>query len=107
MVEYTSTERLGLTLIAVVGFAGLNGVFVWAMLTDPEMAMTALRNPVAAAFIIEAFILVGVLAYLLGRWKVSNVHWGWFVLLSIVGGIAFSLPVVLLWSERRARSRSR
>ena len=101
--EYTARERLGLALTAVVGFAGLNGVFVWALLSDPEMAMAAFRNPVAAAFIVEAFLLVAVLAYLLGRWKVSNVHWAWFVLLSIAGGIAFSLPVVLLWSERRAR----
>jgi hypothetical protein len=100
-VHYSARERFWLWTVALVGFAGLNGVFLWAMLTRPETMLSALQNPVAAAFIVEAFVLVGVLAYLLARWKVSQVHWGWFILLSLIGGIAFALPVVLLWSQRR------
>ncbi len=101
-VAYSARERFWLAVLAVAGFGGLNGAFVWAMLVHPEMALSAYQNPVSAAFMVEAFILVGVLAYLLRRWRVSTVNWVWFVLLSLLGGIAFSLPVVLLWTERRS-----
>ena len=100
--EYTKREQVFLVILAVVGFAGLNGIFVWALLNAPQAVSLALGNPVAIAFMAEAFVLMGVLAYLLGRWKVSRLHWAWFVLLSLVGGIAFALPVVVLW---RARGR--
>jgi hypothetical protein len=100
---YTRRERLFLALLAICGFAGLNGVFVWAVASRPEALTSALRNPVAAAFMAEALVLVGVLAYLLARWRLIRMHWGWFVLLSLVGGIAFALPVALLWRSGQAR----
>ena len=97
-VQYTSRERIWFIIVALVGFAGLNGVFVWALLARPETVWAAFQNPVAVAFVLEAFIMVGLLAYLVARWKVSQVHWAWFVFLSLVGGLAFALPAVLLWS---------
>lgn len=98
---YTPRERLWLAVVAVVGALGLNGIFAWALWARPDALFAALANPVAAAFIAEAFLMVGVLAYLLGRWRVSRVHWAWFVVLSLAGGVAFALPAVLLWSTRR------
>jgi hypothetical protein len=104
-IHYSSRERLWLVVLALTGLAGLNGVFVWAVLARPEALGSALANPVAAAFIIEALVLVGVLAYLMARWRVSTVHWAWFVVLALVGGIVFALPVVLLWSTRDSAMR--
>jgi hypothetical protein len=101
--HYTARERICLLTIAVVGFAGLNGVFVWALLARPELVWTAFENPIAAVFIAEAFVMVGLLAYLLTRWRMSTVHWGWFVFFSILGGLAFAVPVVLLWRGPRTR----
>jgi hypothetical protein len=100
--RYSARERSWFGILAVGSFAILNGTFVWAMLTRPDALGSALANPVAAAFISEAFVLMGVLAYLLGRWNVSSVHWSGFVLLSLLGGISFALPLVLLWSSRRS-----
>jgi hypothetical protein len=60
----------------------------------------AIRNPVAAAFIVEALLLVWVFAYLLRKWGVSQLHPLWFVILSLIGSIAFALPVALLWREK-------
>jgi len=34
---------------------------------------------------------------------VSSVHWMWFVVLSLAGGLAFAVPVVLLWTDRERR----
>ena len=100
LIEYTTRERIVLTMTAVVGLVGLNGVFLYAMTARPELVREALANPVALAFVLEAFVLVGLLAYLLGRWGVARLSWVWFVGLSIIGGIAFALPVVILWKRR-------
>lgn len=97
--EYTARERFWLWTLAAFGFVGVNGVFLWAVATRPDLVDAAFRNPLALAFVLEALVLVGVLAYLLGRWRVSRLHWGWFVLLSLAGSLAFALPVALLWGR--------
>ena len=59
-----------------------------------------MANPLALAFMLEAMVLVGVIAYLLSKWRVSRMSWWWFVLLSLLGSMAFALPIVLLWRSR-------
>ncbi len=105
-VRYTKRERIALVLIAAVGFLLVNGTFVYAVASEPDLLSSAMANPVAAAFVVEALLLAGLLAYLLHRWRVSRVHWAWFVVLSLVGSIAFALPVVLLLSDRRTTPRT-
>lgn len=106
-VDYDARERTGLLVLAVIAFAGLNGAFVYGLLAQPGAMAAALANPIALAFILEALVLVAMLAWLLGRWGVSRVHWAWFVVLSLVGGLAFALPVVLLASRPRTGGRAR
>ena len=101
VVTYGPRERLFLWLLAVVGFVVLNSVFVYGLLVRPDWIREAQTNPVSAVFIAEAFILMGTFAYLLAKWKVSHLHWGWFVALSLIGSMAFALPIVLLWPRRR------
>jgi len=105
LVEYTPNERLALIVIAAVGLIALNGVFLYGVLFHAELITNALKNPISCAFVVEAFVLMGVLAYLLAKWGVSRVHWGWFVVLSVAGGLAFALPVVLLITERQVARR--
>jgi hypothetical protein len=100
-VEYSSAERFWLWILAVFGFVALNGAFVYGLLFQPEAVAEAMRNPIAAAFMVEALVLVGVFAYLLTRWRVSRLPWGWVVILSLLGGMAFGLPIVLLWPRDR------
>jgi cellobiose-specific phosphotransferase system component IIC len=98
-IVYSVSERLWLSILALFTFFGLNGAFVYGLL-HREVLQAALANPLALAFILEALLLVAVLAYLLRKWGVSRLPWGWFVVLSLSGGLAFALPVALLWSER-------
>jgi len=98
-VVYTARERFWLGVLALVGVVGVNGVFLWAALGQPQALRAAFTNPVAAAFMAEALVLVGFLAYLLDRWRVSRLHWAWFVALSLLGSIVFALPAVLLWGR--------
>jgi len=95
---YSMGERAFFVALAIGSGMGLNGIFLWASLVHPDWMSAAMQNPVALAFMLEALIMTGVLAYLLRRWRVSRMHWAVFVALALAGGIGFALPVVLLWS---------
>jgi len=99
--DYTPRERFWLWTLAAVGFGVINVVFLYAAATDPGATIAAMRNPISAAFLFETFLLLAALAYLLRRWDVSRLHWGWFIVLSLAGSMAFALPVVLLWRRQR------
>lgn len=99
-IEYSRAERLWLWGLAVFGLVGINGVFLWCLLYRPEAVREAMANPVSAAFVVEALVLVGFLAWLFRKWGVSRLGWGWFVLLSFLGSMAFAIPVVLLFPRR-------
>lgn len=100
MIEYSRAERMWLWALALFGFVGVNGVFVWCLLYRPEAVRESMANPVSAAFAVEAMVLVGFLAWLFRKWGVSRLGWGWFVLLSFVGSLAFAIPVTLLFPRR-------
>jgi len=106
-VEYSKRERFWLQSLAVIGFLGVNGAFIYGLIIDPTALAASLSNPVSAAFIAEALVLVGVLAYLLRRWRVTQLAWGWFVALSLLGSLAFALPIALLWRRRGGFSPGR
>jgi hypothetical protein len=100
---YSAQERFWLWTIAIVTGVGLNGVFLYATGADPRALETALTNPISAAFIIEALLLMVVLAWLLPKWGVSRVSGKAFVILCLAGGVAFALPVALLWRSAESR----
>jgi hypothetical protein len=106
-IEYTKAERFWLIALGAFGFLAVNGVFAYGLLFQPDALMAALSNPLAAAFIVEALVMVGVFAYLFNRWGVSRLGWGWFVFLSLLGSMAFAIPVVLLFPRRDADASPR
>jgi uncharacterized membrane protein YhaH (DUF805 family) len=99
---YTRRERFWLWTLAAFGFSAVNGAFIYGLF-QPGALQEAMGNPLALAFMGEALVLTGTLAYLLAKWKVSGMSWAWFVFLSLVGSMAFALPVVLLWPSRAER----
>lgn len=105
-VEYSARERLFLWSLSVLGFVVLNAVFLYGLLFRPEWIRAAHTNPVSAVFIAEALVLTGTFAWLLTKWGVSRLHWAWFVVLSLLGSMAFALPIVLLWPGRRGTAAS-
>jgi hypothetical protein len=98
--EYSRAERLGLVLLGAVGLLGINGLFLWSMVARPDAIESALANPLALAFCIEAMLLVATLAWLFRKWGLTRLGWGWFVALSLVGSLAFAIPVALLLPRR-------
>lgn len=105
-VHYTHPERVALWILGVIGLFGINGVFVWAMLTRPEAMRETFANPLALAFMGEAMLLVVTLAWLFRKWGVTRLPWGWFLALSLFGSLAFAIPVALLLPRRDVPSPS-
>ncbi|MBP6507230.1 MAG: hypothetical protein KA257_06665 [Opitutaceae bacterium] len=91
----TPRESSGLVALAIFGLLVPNGIFLYYFFTAPEVVRQTLSNPVALVFIAEAFFLMFLLAWLLRR-AGSTKPTGWvFVVLSLVGSMAFSVPVAL------------
>lgn len=101
--HYSRKERVALWALAGLGLLGINGTYLYGLFFVPGAHAEALGNPIAVAFMIEAFLLLGLLAYLLAKWRVTRLNSGWFVGLSLLGSIVFALPTVLLWGKRGPR----
>lgn len=105
-VSYSRGERAALLAVAACGLIGLNGAFVFGLLARPGALQAALGNPISLAFLAEAMLLMFVLGYFLPRWGATRRSWIVFVALSLLGGIAFALPLVLLWPGRSGSETS-
>ena len=97
--RFSRAERLALAIVAATGLLGLNGVFLSGVMQPGALAAT-LRNPVALAFVGDLLVMVGLAAWMLRRYRLTRLHWAWVVVLSFVGGLAFSVPVALLCPRR-------
>lgn len=103
--SYSRRERFWLWALAAFGLFGVNGTYIYGLVIRPDMLEVAMGNPVAVAFMVEALALVGVFAYLFTQWGVGRLGWPWFVALSLLGSLAFAVPVVLLTTDGREHRR--
>lgn len=101
LLQRLAPYRLVLWLLAGLGLFGLNGVFVYYALLQPDVLAAALRNPVSLVFMVEAFVMVGLAAWVIARVGLKRPGWLAFVLLSMLGGLAFSVPSFLLLHIRK------
>jgi predicted RND superfamily exporter protein len=101
---YSARERTVLWTTAALGFVALNGVFLYGTFVQPAMLEAAMANPLAMVFVLEALVMTGILAYLLRKWAVTRLPWGWFVLLAVIGSLVFALPIAILWKQRDCRA---
>jgi hypothetical protein len=95
-ITYSKAERIILWTIAIVGVTVINGAFFYGVLVRPGALRAALTNPIAVAFMVEATLLLVLLAYLLRKWGVSRFGPFAFVLLSLLGTMAFAVPLAVL-----------
>jgi hypothetical protein len=64
----------------------VNGTFVGFAVIRPDLLFSALLNPIAAAFMLEATLLMTLLAWLIWRGGPRSMSWMRFVALSLLGG---------------------
>lgn len=88
----STNQRTALWAVALFGLLGPNGVFLYYALFRWNDLLAALQNPVTLAFVIEAFLVMGLLAVYFA-WKPMG-RWGWktFIVLSLIGGLGFAIP---------------
>ncbi len=89
-----------LLLIALFGLVVPNGFFLYWLLYEYDGLASVARNNLALAFMMDAFLAMVLLAYYFARKPIGRVKWYWFVVLSIVGGLVFSLPLYW-WLNKR------
>ena len=94
-----------LVLVALFGLLVPNGIFVYWLLTEFDGVGLVIANRLALAFIIEAFLVLGIMAYYFARYPIGPVRWYWFVALSLIGGLGFGLPFYY-WLNKRTSSSS-
>jgi hypothetical protein len=114
--EIISRHAVLIRWVAVVGLVGPNGMFLYVAATQPAQVLSALQNPVSLAFVIEAVMLMALCTWLLaataersgpqGDGKSSPVSASVFVAASVIGSLAFSVPLALLRIARSAAEPS-
>ncbi len=90
-----------LWIFALVGLLGLNGTFLYYTIFQPDVQAAALENPVSVVFIVEAFLMVAFAAWVIWLMGFERPGWFLFVIMSIVGSLAFSVPFFLLMHIRK------
>lgn len=95
-----------LLALAILGFLVPNGVFVYFLIFDFAIVTAAHGNPVSAAFIGEAIFLMILFAWFFPRQERSPQSWWVFLLFTLIGSLAFSVPFYLFLYSRKERQRS-
>lgn len=92
-----------LLLAALFGLVVPNGLFIVWLFTEFDGISAMLSNRLALAFMLEAVLLLVLLAVYFARRPPGPIRWPWFVVLSLVGGLGFGLPLYY-WLNIRSRS---
>ena len=106
MKPFTSLVENILLALAILGFLVPNGLFVYFLLFDFSVVSAAHRNPVSAAFIGEAIFLMLLFAWFLPRQERSPQSWWMFLILTVMGSLAFSVPFYLFLYSRSERQQN-
>jgi hypothetical protein len=91
--------------VALFGLIVPNGMFIYWLLREYPGFEAAMQNKPAVALMIDAFMAVGLLAWHFAREPGGRFKWPWFVVLSLVGGLGFSLPMYVWLNRRQADVR--
>ncbi|MFA5835117.1 MAG: hypothetical protein WDA22_16685 [Bacteroidota bacterium] len=88
----TSTKKLLLLSIAFFGFFVPNGMFFYYVFVQFTSISDVLSNLLALGFILDAFMATALLAWWFAKNPLGKHSWKLFVMLSLLGGLGFSLP---------------
>jgi len=91
-----------LVLLAVAGMLAPGGLFVYWLLNDYSSLSAALSDRIALAFFVDLLMSTFVLAYLFACKPLGPVKWPWFLALSLLGTLAFGIPLFIWLNWRYA-----
>lgn len=90
-----------LLLVAAFGLLVPNGLFIYWVLVEFRGTAMLLNDTLALSLILDAVLAFVLLTWYFARHPIGRVAWGWFVVLSLVGGLGFSLPFYYWLNTRR------
>lgn len=93
---------------AIFGFLVINGPFLYFALVDLETYSEGMGNAMTRVFLGEAFLLMFLFAYLIARMGWKRPGWVFFIFMSLIGSLAFSIPLqlFLLSSPKRGEQHN-
>ena len=100
LVETRAIPSSWLPIVALVGFVVPNGLFVYWLVFEFQGIGAILQDRLALGFILDVLLALIVLSVYFARHPLGAVTWQWFVILSLLGGLGFSLPLYY-WLNRR------
>jgi hypothetical protein len=89
-----------LLFIAIFGLLVPNGIFIYWLFFEFQSISQILTDKLALGFIIDCFLAMFLLAYWFAVNPIGRVKWHWFIVLSLIGGLGFSLPFYY-WLNKR------
>jgi len=92
-----------LLIIALFGLIVPNGIFIYWLFNEFNGVAGVFENKLAVAFIIDAFLAMFLLAWWFAAKPIGRVRWYWFIVLSIIGGLGFSIPFYWWLNDKRSR----
>ena len=84
-----------LLMLAGIGLAAPGGLFLYWLLNDYSSLAAALSDRMAVAFFVDLLMSTFLLAYLFARKPLGSVKWPWFIALSLLGTLAFGIPLFI------------
>jgi hypothetical protein len=96
-------QKIILWCVAAIGFLGINGLFLYSMAVRPWEMKEIQTNLYALAFMLEAFLWLPLFCYLIALAKLKSPGWKTFLVLSLLGSLAFSIPFSILMWNRNAQ----
>ncbi len=91
-----------LVLLAVAGLLAPGGLFLSSRLKDYTSLSAAVADRMAVAFFVDLLMSTFLLAYFFAKRPLGPVKWPWFVALSLLGTLAFSIPLYIWLNWRGA-----
>jgi len=88
--------------LSVIGLLVPGGLFLFWLLHDYSSLSAALSDRMAIAFFLDLLMSTLLLSYFVARKPLGPVKWPWFLALSLLGTLAFSIPLFVWLNWRRA-----
>ena len=89
-------------VLAVIGLLAPGGLFLYWFHHDYTSLSAALSDRMALAFFLDLVMSTFLLGYFFAKRPPGPVKWYWFVALSFLGTLAFSIPLYIWLNWRRA-----
>src|SRR4051794_26641532 len=90
-----------LLFVAAFGLVVPNGLFVYWLFREYHGMAAVMADRLALGFILDVAVALATLAVYFAKHPIGPVRWPWFVVLSFIGGLGFSLPLYY-WLNMRA-----